>query len=125
VFWFWNGVDHAINGSVNNNFVVVQLYGTFICPDNVVKKEFFVDNIIKGNLLPFIQTTFPDSHRFQQDNDPKHKSKLAQEFMTRNLQLLLLSAQLVWRRGFPSMLVCAEVRSMTVHGCPSRFHVHL
>ena len=52
--------------------------------DGILRKEFFVDNIIKGNLLPFIQTTFPDSRRFQQDNDPKHKSKLAQAFMTRN-----------------------------------------
>lgn len=28
--------------------------------DGIPRKEIFVDNIVKGNLLPFIQTTFPD-----------------------------------------------------------------
>ena len=30
--------------------------------------------ILEAGLLPFVTTTFPDGHRFQQDNDPKHKS---------------------------------------------------
>ena len=43
----------------------------------IMKKEFYVGDILEKVLLPFTQTTFPDDdHRFQQDNDPKHKSKL-------------------------------------------------
>ena len=52
--------------------------------DGILRKEFFVENILKNTLLPFIKSTFPDGHRFQQDNDPKHKSKLAQSFMEDN-----------------------------------------
>ena len=36
------------------------------------------------NNLPFIETVYTDKHRFQQDNDPKHHSKLAQQFMKDN-----------------------------------------
>ena len=39
--------------------------------------------ILYQTLLPFIQSIFTDKHRFQQDNDPKHRSKLAKEFMTK------------------------------------------
>ena len=41
----------------------------------IMKKEFFVEEILKNTLLPFLKAKFPDHHRFQQDNDPKHKSK--------------------------------------------------
>ena len=41
-----------------------------------MKKEFYVQSILKDTLLPFVAETFPDGHRFQQDNDPKHKSRL-------------------------------------------------
>ena len=41
-----------------------------------MKKEFYVGEILEKVLLPFMQMTFPDGdYRFQQDNDPKHKSK--------------------------------------------------
>ena len=40
----------------------------------IMRKEFYIE-ILKNGLLPFINKVYPDGHRFQQDNDPKHKSK--------------------------------------------------
>lgn len=41
----------------------------------IMKKEFYVETILQGHLLPFIKECFPEgNYRFQQDNDPKHKS---------------------------------------------------
>ena len=36
--------------------------------------------IFQAGLLPFIQDIFPDGHRLQQDNDPKHASNLIDHF---------------------------------------------
>ena len=33
-------------------------------------------------LVPFIANVYPHDHRFMQDNDPKHTSRRAQEFMS-------------------------------------------
>ena len=33
-----------------------------------------LQRIFKAGLLPFLQDYFPDGHRLQQDNDPKHAS---------------------------------------------------
>ena len=41
----------------------------------IMKKEFYVEEIFRNVLLPFTQRAFSDGYRFQQDNDPKHKSK--------------------------------------------------
>ena len=45
----------------------------------IMKKEFYVHQILTHGLLPFIQRMCPENHRFQQDNDPKHKSAYAKE----------------------------------------------
>ena len=37
-------------------------------------------NILDNFLVPFIQTIYPDGHKFMQDNDPKHTSRRSREF---------------------------------------------
>ena len=37
-------------------------------------------DILEASLVPFIKEHFPNLHRFQQDNDPKHTSRWSQKF---------------------------------------------
>ena len=48
--------------------------------DEIMDSPLYV-NILETTLLPFLARKFPTSHRFMADNDPKHTSKLAQQFL--------------------------------------------
>lgn len=37
--------------------------------------------VLEAGLIPFVWSKFPDHHRFQQDNDPKHRSNYIQQFL--------------------------------------------
>ena len=48
----------------------------------IMDSQYYVEKILQGTLLPFIEKTFPDgNYRFMQDNDPKHRSNLAMNFV--------------------------------------------
>ena len=51
-------------------------------------------DILDSALVPFLTQNFPTTHRFQQDNDPKHTSRWAQSYFEQN--------QINWWRTPPS-----------------------
>ena len=51
------------------------------------------EQILERSLVPFIQCCYPDGHRFQQDNNPKHTSKHIEDYFE--------SRQINWWRTPP------------------------
>ena len=45
-----------------------------------MKKKLFV-SILEGALPPFTEVAYPDGHKFMTDNDPKHTSGYAADWM--------------------------------------------
>ena len=52
--------------------------------EGIMDAEFFTNEILENNVVPFVRQAFPESHRFMQDKDPKHTSKRARECMENN-----------------------------------------
>ena len=46
--------------------------------------RFLFTEILERTLVPFIESKFPDSHHFMQDNDPKHRSIYAKDYLVNN-----------------------------------------
>ena len=56
---------------------------TGICVFEGIMEQFLFCDIINKTLLPFINEKFPSGHRFMHDNDPKHTSNYAIDFLQR------------------------------------------
>ena len=51
--------------------------------DGIMDRYLYMDSL-KTTLFPFVRSTFPDHHRLMADNDPKHTSKGAIQFLEDN-----------------------------------------
>ena len=51
---------------------------------DIMESTFFTEDLLSKCLMSFICEMFPDGHSFQQDNGPKHTSKLTQKFVENN-----------------------------------------
>ena len=51
--------------------------------EGIMDAPLYID-VLEKTLLPFIKQVYPDNHRLMADNDPKHTSNEAKQFLTQN-----------------------------------------
>ena len=57
---------------------------TGICIFEGIMDASLYTEILQKTLLPFISEVYPTNHRFMADNDPKHSSNEAKNFLSAN-----------------------------------------
>ena len=57
---------------------------TGICIFEGIMDATLYTKVLEKTLLPFLRSVYPDSHRFMADNDPKHTSNEAKDFLSQN-----------------------------------------
>ena len=51
--------------------------------DGIMDRHLYIE-ILDNALKPFISAVYPDGHRFMADNDPKHTSRAAEQYLKEN-----------------------------------------
>jgi len=72
-----------------------------------MKAPLFI-SILDATLKPFIAARYPRGHRFMQDNDPKHTSKLSKKYIADN--------QINWWKTPPESPDCNPIENLWHEG---------
>ena len=75
--------DNTHPNSISGVGISKQGATQLVIVDGIMNATRYGD-ILKASLVPFIQKSYPESHRLYQDNDPKHTSKYIQQFFQMN-----------------------------------------
>lgn len=55
--------------------------GKLIFIDGILNKNKYLDILIENLIQSTVKTDISNSYKFYQDNDPKHKSQIVQEYL--------------------------------------------
>ena len=89
--WFNNEKDHPLStdkhcGKIHCWAAVNMMYGkiSFTTFKGNMDAQMYVQ-ILKDHFVPYAEEFFPDGYFLMQDNDPKHKSHVARDFIQQNV----------------------------------------